>query len=161
MIPAIVLVEPRIPPNTGNVARTCAATGAPLHLIEPLGFSIEDRYLRRAGLDYWQHLSLEVHADWPAFVRYLADEYSGKLKPILAAVETSGQHSYIEIPTRDPLYLIFGPETGALPPPVLASADDHHYRIPMRPGQRSLNLGNAAALVLYDQLARRGFPGLG
>lgn len=160
MIPSVVLFEPRIPPNTGNVARTCAATGAALHLVEPLGFSIEDRYLRRAGLDYWKHLHLFVHPDWPMFLAAIEARSEHPDGPLITAVETIGTRPYTEIPLHPELYLVFGPETGSLPQALLASCAKPHYRIPMLGDRRSLNLGNSAALVLYDQLARRGFPEL-
>tara|TARA_B100000614_G_C14312133_1_gene396702 strand:+ start:49 stop:558 length:510 start_codon:yes stop_codon:yes gene_type:complete len=156
---AVVLFQPEIPPNTGNVARTCAATGIPLHLVRPLGFSLSDRYLKRAGLDYWDSLDLTVHDDWDAFCR----SRSSTWRPAL--LTTSGTISYTEIPVFSgtagaTTHLVFGPETRGLPQDILAAWPDAKYRVPMRPGQRSLNLGNTVALVLYDQLAQRGFPGL-
>lgn len=154
--PTVVLYQPEIPPNTGNIARTCAAVGAPLHLIKPLGFSIEDRMVRRAGLDYWSSLDLTVHEDWECFLR--AEEVT---EPAL--ITTKGRQAYttIEEPTdSSPLYLIFGPETRGLPPEILDRWPGRRYRIPMRPGLRSLNVANSVAIVLYDRLARCEFQGL-
>lgn len=152
---AIVLFEPEIPPNTGNVARTCAATGVELHLIEPLGFSIDDRAVKRAGLDYWRDVQVHVHSGWTDFSGYSASAD-------FAFLSTRGMQPYSEIPVDESgtRYLVFGPETRGLPEDLLAENRHNTYRIPMRRGQRSLNLGNTVALVLYDQLARRGFPDL-
>ena len=152
----VVLYQPEIPPNTGNIARTCAAVGTPLHLIKPLGFSIEEREVRRAGLDYWSSLDLTVHEDWDHFVRA-----TGGVEPAL--LTTKGVRPYTDIePPADaaPLYLVFGPETRGLPAAILDRWPERRYRIPMRPGLRSLNLANSVAIVVYDQLARRGFQGL-
>lgn len=152
---AVVLYEPEIPPNTGNVARTCAASGIPLHLIEPLGFSISDRQVKRAGLDYWNDVELSVHRDWEAFLQ----DCSPKAPALLT---TKGTKSYTDIPPTDgePRYLIFGPETRGLPDAVLARWPEHRYRVPMRSGRRSLNLGNTVAIVAYHMLARAGFPNM-
>jgi len=154
----VVLYEPEIPPNTGNIARTCAATGVPLHLIEPLGFSISDKHLRRAGLDYWSDLELTVHPDFGAF----EDSLSGGANRY-ALLTTKGRVGYDRIPAAAPdeeIYLIFGPETRGLPEDLLARFPDERYRIPMKEGLRSLNLGNSVAIVLYEQLRKESFPGL-
>ncbi|MDA3949238.1 MAG: tRNA (cytidine(34)-2'-O)-methyltransferase [Spirochaeta sp.] len=155
----VVLVEPEIPPNTGNIARTCAATGTPLHLVQPLGFSISDRQVRRAGLDYWSDLDLHVHGDTDAFFAYLHDTATvpaGKDLPI-ALLTTKGKRTYTDIPLDEELYLLFGPETRGLSGDILARYPQRRYRIPMLPGQRSLNLSNSVAVVLYDLLRRNGF----
>lgn len=167
---AVVLYQPEIPPNTGNIARTCAATGVPLHLVRPLGFSIDDRQVKRAGLDYWSDVDLTVHDDWATFLRKAdGDGRVGMYRPAgaPALLTTRGTRSYHEIvipghpeDTPVPRYLVFGPETRGLPSDVLAAWPDSHYRVPMRPGKRSLNLANTVALVVYDILARYGFPGL-
>lgn len=162
----VVLFEPEIPPNTGNISRTCAATGTPLHLIEPLGFSISDKHLRRAGLDYWDYLSISTHPDWPSFLDYVAGKQGN-----LAFFSTRGARRYTEIPlppppagescsTEIPLFIVFGPETRGLPGEILSDFADRTYRIPLRRELRSLNLSNAVALVLYDLLRRQGFSGL-
>ncbi len=153
---AVVLYQPEIPPNTGNIARTCAAVGVPLHLIEPLGFSIEDRMVRRAGLDYWSSLDLTVHEDWESFVRT-----EKVTEPALITTKGTRAYTTIEAPAdSSPLHLIFGPETRGLPPEILDRWPGRRYRIPMRPGLRSLNLANSVAVVVYGQLARHGFQGL-
>ncbi|HKK48608.1 MAG TPA: tRNA (cytidine(34)-2'-O)-methyltransferase [Alkalispirochaeta sp.] len=156
---AVVLYQPEIPPNTGNIARTCAATGTPLHLIGPMGFSLEDRYLRRAGLDYWDQLALTVHEDWERFLE--AVEFT--VPPAL--LTTKGHRLYTEIPTESPgndvtQYLIFGPETRGLPEAIRDRWPNHTYRLPMLPTLRSLNLSNSVAIVVYHQLYMRQFPGL-
>ncbi|MFO8043923.1 MAG: tRNA (cytidine(34)-2'-O)-methyltransferase [Alkalispirochaeta sp.] len=152
---AVVLYQPEIPPNTGNIARTCAATGTALHLIEPLGFSLEDRYLKRAGLDYWSDLSLTVHPDWQHFI-----EHTGGTTPP-ALLTTKATRFYTQIPVHhEPQYLVFGPETRGLPSEILGHWPESTYRIPMRPGLRSLNLSNTVALVVYHQLYQRQFPGM-
>lgn len=163
----VVLYEPEIPPNTGNIARTCAATGVILHLIEPLGFSISDKHVRRAGLDYWDSLDLRIHPAWDAFLTCtnLHAAKAGQAGPERAALfSTRGTRLYTEINTvadaRDELYLIFGPETRGLPGAILAEFPESVYRVPMRPELRSLNLSNTVALVVYEVLRGRGFPGL-
>jgi tRNA (cytidine/uridine-2'-O-)-methyltransferase len=154
----VVLYEPEIPPNTGNIARTCAATGIPLHLIEPLGFSISDRHLRRAGLDYWNDLELTVHPDFAAFEESRPVETTR-----FALLTTKGTAGYDRISPAAPdedLYLIFGPETRGLPDDLLARYRDERYRITMKEGLRSLNLGNSVAIVLYEMLRKGDYAGL-
>lgn len=151
----IVLFEPEIPPNTGNVARLCAATGTELHLIEPLGFKLENRYLKRAGLDYWPNVRLFTWPDWRAFAQ----------RPGRPATErwvmTSAKIRHGSAPVQHFAFqpedsLIFGPETRGLPPEML-DASPHHVRIPMREGGvRSLNLSTSAGIVLYMALAASG-----
>jgi tRNA (cytidine/uridine-2'-O-)-methyltransferase len=149
----VVLVEPQIPPNTGNVARLCAATGCALHLVEPLGFSIDDRELKRAGLDYWDSLDVMVHASLDAFL-------SGWQAP-LWLLSTAGGTRYDEVPYRLGDALVFGKETSGLPRAVLDAHAERTVRIPMRAGAvRSLNLSTAVGIVTYAALARVGFPGL-
>ena len=149
----IVLMQPEIPQNTGNIARTCAATGTVLHLIEPLGFSLADKYLKRAGLDYW-HL-MEYHV-------YRSTEEFWKLHPGIRAhfATTKAPRGYHEAEYRDGDYLFFGCETRGLPENLLEKVYDRCIRIPMRPEARSLNLANSAAIVLYEALRQNGFPGL-
>lgn len=148
---AVVLVHPEIPPNTGNIGRLCAATRTPLHLVEPLGFSLEDRYLRRAGLDYWPHLRLTTHASWEG---YRGSAVSRRRIYLSARGETS----YLIAPLAgdDELDLVFGCETKGLPPEVIAEDAAAVYRIPIaNPAVRSLNLANAVAIVLYEALRQR------
>ncbi len=148
----VVLVEPEIPPNTGSIARLCAATGTRLHLIRPLGFSLDDRYLRRAGLDYWPHVDLHVHENWPAF---LTAREAGSM----AGFSARADQSYLDAPLAIPalLYLVFGGETRGLPEGVRGALGAELYRIPMlSPHVRSLNLSNAVSIVLYEALRQRG-----
>ncbi|MGF1568647.1 MAG: tRNA (cytidine(34)-2'-O)-methyltransferase [Nodosilinea sp.] len=147
-MPRIVLVNPQIPPNTGNIARTCAATATPLHLVGPLGFNLSDRYLKRAGLDYWPQVDLTLHDDWPAF-----QARQGQLGGRTIGFSTSGRCSYIELDYRKDDWLLFGSETEGLPPAVLAACDMTVY-IPMHStaAVRSLNLSVSAAIGLFEAL---------
>jgi tRNA (cytidine/uridine-2'-O-)-methyltransferase len=148
----VVLVQPEIPPNTGNIARLCAATGSRLHLVEPLGFSLEDRYLKRAGLDYWPHVDLHVHPGWPAFL----DQEPVDRRLYFSA---RAQSSYLDAPfsTRGPLHLVFGGETKGLPAEILGPHAADAFRIPiLQKHVRSLNLANAVAVVVYEALRQRG-----
>lgn len=150
----IALVEPEIPPNTGNVARLCAATGMQLHLVEPLGFRIEDRDLKRAGLDYWEHLRVLVHPSLDEFLTATARMKRWYLS-------TRGTRRYDEAAFAFGDVLVFGKETRGLPADLLAANRECVLRIPQRPGTvRSINLSTAAGVVAYAALARMGFPGL-
>lgn len=145
----IVLFEPEIPPNTGNVARLCAATGTELHLVEPLGFSLEDRYLKRAGLDYWPHVSVRV---WPNFAAYRNEAGAGKR---LVMTSSKGGKPYHRFPFAAEDALVFGPETRGLPDEILALSE-HKAHIPIRNAVRSLNLSTAAGIILYQALSASG-----
>jgi tRNA (cytidine/uridine-2'-O-)-methyltransferase len=150
----VVLVEPEIPPNTGNIARLCAATGTVLHLIEPFGFQLDDRQLKRAGLDYWQHLTWRRWPDWPAFQNQLP------AAPRLWLIESHGARHYAEVEYRPGDYLVFGRETAGLPKAILEHDPSAWLRVPMFHAQvRSLNLSNCVALVLYEALRQQGFAG--
>jgi tRNA (cytidine/uridine-2'-O-)-methyltransferase len=150
----IVLVEPEIPPNTGNVARLCAAARATLHLIEPFGFKLDDAQLKRAGLDYWQHLAWHRWPDWPAFQKQLP---AGAR---LWLIESRGPRHYAEARFGPRDYLVFGRETAGLPAAIIAQYADNWLRIPMFHDKvRSLNLSNCVALVLYEALRQQGFTG--
>ena len=149
----IVLVNPEIPQNTGNIARTCAATGAKLHLIEPLGFELSDRYLKRAGLDYWHMMTYEVHAGWEDFL--LANPCAS-----LHFATTKAPRDYCAVTYGPDDYLVFGRETKGLDEALLAENYDRCVRIPMRLDARSLNLANSVAVLLYEALRQQGFPGL-
>jgi tRNA (cytidine/uridine-2'-O-)-methyltransferase len=150
----IVLVEPEIPPNTGNIARLCAATKTRLHLIEPLGFRIGDRELARAGMDYWQHVDWRLWPGWAAFEAALPREAR------LWFVESGGPRHYAEVRYEWGDYLVFGRETAGLPRRLVEHRPDRWLRIPMfQAGARSLNLSNCAALVLYEGLRQQGFAG--
>lgn len=149
----VVLVNPEIPPNTGNVIRLCANTGAQLHLIEPLGFPIDHAKLRRAGLDYHEFAALRVHRDWESFV--------GAERPgTLYALTTRGERRPSEVAFRPGDYFVFGSETAGLAPALLARFEPgRRLRLPMRPGMRSLNLSNAVAVVVYEAWRQNGFEG--
>ena len=149
----IVLFEPEIPPNTGNVIRLAANTGATLHLVEPLGFSFEDKQLKRAGLDYHEIASLRVHANWDACVATLGDAR-------LFACSTRGSTRHTEPDYAEGDAFVFGPETRGLPEALLGSVPaQQRLRLPMRPGNRSLNLSNAVAVVIYEAWRQKGFAG--
>lgn len=148
----VVLVEPEIPPNTGNIARLCAATRATLHLIEPLGFKLDDSQLKRAGMDYWKHVMWHRWPDWAAFKSQQPQEAR------LWFVEQGGSTRYDEAEFEADDYIVFGRETAGLPKQILANASDRWIRIPMlNPEARSLNLSNCVALVLFEALRQQGF----
>jgi tRNA (cytidine/uridine-2'-O-)-methyltransferase len=153
---AIVLVYPEIPPNTGNVIRLAANTGAELHLVEPLGFRLDDRELKRAGLDYREYARVAVHRDWQA-CRTALDPYAVRR---WYALTTHGTRSLYDCALQDGDILAFGSETAGLPPAILASfAADARIRIPMQPGMRSLNLSNAVAVAVYEAWRQAAFQG--
>jgi tRNA (cytidine/uridine-2'-O-)-methyltransferase len=148
----VVLVEPEIPPNTGNVGRLCAATKSVLHLVEPFGFKLDDTQLKRAGMDYWQHVEWHRWANWKAF--------EAQLPPAarLWFIESGGPKIYSEARFSADDYLVFGRETAGLPKPLLEKNRDCWLRIPMFNSQsRSLNLSNCVALVLFEALRQRNF----
>jgi tRNA (cytidine/uridine-2'-O-)-methyltransferase len=146
----IVLFEPEIPPNTGSVARLCAATLTPLHLIEPLGFKIDDKHLKRAGLDYWEFVDLRVHESWDNFLSTMRPEH-------LLFFSKRAAKSYTSVRYREEDFLVFGPETRGLPQSLLDARADCALRIPMLgTGVRSLNLSNAVSIVLYEGLRQLG-----
>lgn len=153
----IVMVEPEIPQNTGNIARTCAATGAKLHLVKPLGFSIDDKYLKRAGLDYWDKLEIEEHDNLNSFLY----KYHSKLDKMFL-VSTKSQHTYSEVQYNgyDEVFFLFGKETKGLPEELLKKYIDKAIRIPMKEGLRSLNLSNSVAIVVYEALRQNNFNDL-
>jgi tRNA (cytidine/uridine-2'-O-)-methyltransferase len=149
----IVLYQPEIPPNTGNIIRLCANSGARLHLIEPLGFFLEDKRLRRAGLDYHEFASVRMHEDFGAFLAAVNP-------PRIFAFTTRATRSYAEAQFQPGDAFLFGPETRGLPEAIIDGlAPDRRLRIPMLPGSRSLNLSNAVALVLYEAWRQNGFGG--
>ncbi|MDR3295593.1 MAG: tRNA (cytidine(34)-2'-O)-methyltransferase [Clostridiales Family XIII bacterium] len=150
----IVLVEPEIPPNTGNIARTCAATGTKLHLVEPLGFEVSDRTVKRAGLDYWPFVDLEIHPDLDAFMK----KYGGAP---LYFISTKGRRRHVDFSYEAGAMFLFGKETAGLDETLLRENADRSVRIPMLPDDRlrSLNLANSAAVILFEALRQHGFPG--
>jgi tRNA (cytidine/uridine-2'-O-)-methyltransferase len=150
---AVVLYQPEIPPNTGNIIRLCANTGAELHLVEPLGFDITDKGLRRAGLDYHEYTRVVRHADWAACKVALAGRR-------LFAMTTKGQASPFTTTLQADDVFVFGRETSGLPPEVLAEfSPEQRLRLPMQAGQRSLNLSNAAAVTVFEAWRQAGFAG--
>ena len=152
----VVLVAPQIPPNTGNVARTCAVTGSRLHLVGPLGFSLDEKDLRRAGLDYWRDVAPEVHRDWPEFE---ARALRGQTEKLHLFTARDG-HSLFDARFAPGDFLVFGQEQLGLPPALLAAWPERHVAIPMREGMRSLNLAVAAGIGVYAALrGLRGEPG--
>ena len=151
----IVLVEPEIPPNTGNIARTAAATDSVLHLVKPLGFSIDDKSLKRAGLDYWPYVKLEVHESLDEFIA----EYEGRR---MWLATTKGGRNYTEVEYQDEDMILFGRETAGLPRDFIAAHADRAVRIPMSANTRlrSFNLSNSVIVVLFEALRQLDFPGL-
>lgn len=150
---AVVLYQPEIPPNTGNIIRLCANTGAELHLVEPLGFDITDKGLRRAGLDYHEYARVLRHADWATCKAALAGRR-------LFAMTTKGQGSPYTTALQDDDVFVFGRETSGLPPEVFDEfPPERRLRLPMQAGQRSLNLSNAAAVTVFEAWRQQGFPG--
>ena len=151
----IVLVEPEIPPNTGNIARTCAATGTHLHLVKPLGFSIDDKHLKRAGLDYWPFVTLSVHESLDDFMK----EFEGAT---MYLATTKGGRRHTDVKYKDGDMILFGRETAGLPRDFIAAHAEQAIRIPMSADTRlrSLNLANSANLILFEALRQLDFPGL-
>jgi tRNA (cytidine/uridine-2'-O-)-methyltransferase len=151
----IVLVEPEIPPNTGNVIRLAANTGCTLHLIEPLGFSMDDKHMRRAGLDYHEYATVRRHVDWAAFK---TAEHPAPDR--LFALTTQGRHTVHDAAFQPGDWLVFGAETRGLPSSVRDSVPpQQHLRLPMRAHQRSLNLSNAVAVTVFEAWRQNGFGG--
>lgn len=150
----IVLVEPEIPANTGNISRTCAVTGTTLHLVRPLGFSTDDRYLKRAGLDYWHLLDLHYH---DSFAELQKKYPQGRF----FFASTKGVKRYTDFTYKADDFFVFGKETKGLPNELIAANLDTCIRIPQVSDARSLNLSNAVAIVIYEALRQQGFPGLG
>jgi len=149
----VVLVEPEIPPNTGNVARLCAATKSVLHLVEPLGFKLDDSQLKRAGMDYWQHVQWHRWPKWKTFEAQLPASAR------LWLIESNGPKIYNEAKFSAADYLVFGRETAGLPKSLLEKHQEHWLRIPMFNAQsRSLNLSNCVALILFEALRQQRFP---
>ena len=153
----VVLVEPEIPQNTGNIARTCAATGGKLHLVHPLAFSISDKYVKRAGLDYWDKLEIEEHDSFQDFLEKYPPENHN-----MFFLTTKGQKCYTDVDysNMDEIFLLFGKETKGLPEDILLKYIDKAIRIPMRETLRSLNLSNSVAIVVYEVLRQNNFDNL-
>ncbi|MFT6791387.1 MAG: tRNA (cytidine/uridine-2'-O-)-methyltransferase [Cellvibrionaceae bacterium] len=149
----LVLIEPEIPPNTGNIIRLAANTGCRLHLVKPFGFELDDKRLRRAGLDYREWVSIITYQDWPDF---LSQQSSGRL----FAISTKGQQSYASVAFAEGDYLIFGPETRGLSSEIRQNSRINSVlRIPMQPNSRSMNLSNAVSVLVYEAWRQQGFSG--
>ena len=149
----IVLFEPEIPANTGNIGRTCVATGTKLHLIEPLGFRLNDKMLKRAGMDYWSHLDVTFYDDWTDF-----NEKNPNARIYMAT--TKGKHVYTEVSYEPDCYLMFGKESAGIPEEILVEHQEECIRIPMLGETRSLNLSNSVSVVLYEALRQNHFDHL-
>lgn len=149
----LVLVQPEIPANTGNVSRTCAVTGAHLHLVKPLGFSVDDKHLKRAGLDYWHMLNIHYHENFYDVLHAYPDHR-------FYFATTRGSRFYTEVQYGPDDFLVFGRETSGLPEEIINNNRERCIRIPMLNEARSLNLSNSVAIVLYEALRQNGFPGM-
>ena len=149
----IVLHQPEIPQNTGNIARTCAATGASLHLIRPMGFEVDDKKLKRAGLDYWDKLDITYYDD-------VDDFYTKHPNALIYYFTTKAPRAYTDISYPGDVYIMFGKESAGLPEELLLAHPDHSVRIPMREGLRSLNLSNSVAIAVYEILRQHNFEAL-
>ena len=149
----IVLLEPEIPQNAGNIARTCAVTNSVLHLIKPLGFSVEDKYLKRAGLDYWKLLDIRYYENFGDFC-----EKNPNAKIWMAS--TKARHVYADVTYGENDYIMFGKESAGIPEEILVDNKEQCIRIPMNPEIRSLNLANSVAIVLYESLRQNNFAGM-
>lgn len=149
----IVLLEPEIPANTGNIGRTCVAAGARLHLIEPLGFRLDEKSLRRAGMDYWKKLDVTTYMDYGEF-----EEKNPGARIYMAT--TKVEKVYTEVSYEPDSYIMFGKESAGIPEEILVKHREDCVRIPMLGGIRSLNLGNSAAIILYEALRQNGFSGM-
>ena len=149
----IVLLEPEIPANTGNIGRTCVASGTRLHLIEPLGFSLSEKALKRAGMDYWKDLDVTTYIDYQDFL-----EKNPGAKIYMAT--TKAHRVYTEVSYEEDCYIMFGKESAGIPEEILVQNEENCIRIPMMGKIRSLNLGNSVAIVLYEALRQNGFAGM-
>ena len=149
----IVLLEPEIPANTGNIGRTCVATGTVLHLIEPLGFQLTEKNIKRAGMDYWKDLDVRRYINYEEFL-----EVNGHPKVYLAT--TKARRNYTQVKYEKDAYIMFGKESAGIPEEILVGSEETCIRIPMLPEIRSLNLSNSAAIILYEALRQQGFEGL-
>ena len=149
----IVLVEPEIPQNTGNIARTCAAIGAKLHLVRPLGFEISDKYVKRAGLDYWDKLDVRRYMNYDDFLEKNPDA-------VVYMATTKARHVYTEVKYEPDCYIMFGKESAGIPEEILKDNEETCVRIPMNEDIRSLNLSNSVAIVLYEALRQNNFSNM-
>ena len=148
----IVLLEPEMPANTGNIGRTCCATGTRLHLIEPMGFRINDKMLKRAGLDYWEHLDVTIYDSYEDFL-----EKNPKARDKMYMATTKARHRYTDVSYEEDAYIMFGKESAGIPEETLVEHEEFCVRIPMLENIRSLNLSNSVAIVLYEALRQQSF----
>ncbi len=149
----IVLFEPEIPANTGNIGRTCVATGSKLHLIEPLGFRLNEKAIQRAGMDYWNELDVTRYVNYEDFLKKNPKAVEG-----IFMASTKAKNVYTEVKYKDDCYIMFGKESSGIPEEILVHHKDRSIRIPMGNEIRSLNLGNSVAVILYEALRQTGFP---
>lgn len=149
----VVLLEPEIPANTGNIGRTCVATGSVLHLIEPMGFRVDEKSVRRAGLDYWNKLDVRVYSSFPDFLNKNPEAQ-------IYMATTKAEQTYAEMQYQEDCYLMFGKESAGIPEELLKNYRDTTIRIPMKPDIRSLNLSNSVSIVVYEALRQRNFFGM-
>lgn len=163
----IVLHEPEKPDNTGNIGRTCVITGSSLHLIYPIGFRLTRTNIHHAGLDYWDRLRLTKHDNYAAFMEYYnnsfvafnSNEKTNKRKPVIWYASTKAHKSYTDVRFEKGDYIMFGKESAGIPEEILAENEEHTIRIPMLPNERSLNLSNSVAIILYEALRQNNFDG--
>ncbi len=156
----IVLHQPEIPQNTGNIGRTCVATNSPLHLIEPLGFRLNEKSIQRAGMDYWEHLEVHRHMNYDSFLEYYAKDKKEHPDAKIWYCTTKAQKSYTDVQIGPNDYLMFGKESAGIPEEILVENQEQCIRIPMLPQIRSLNLSNSVAIVLYEALRQNDFQGM-
>jgi len=154
----IVLYQPEIPQNTGNIVRTVSATGTCLHLIEPLGFEISDKQLKRAGLDYWNEADIRVYSSYEEFLNTVNNEKIRKSRLLYATTKSKYRYDGIDYTEYEDIYIVFGPESRGLPEDMLREHYEDTVRIPMKEGCRSLNLANSVAVVAYEALRQKAFP---
>ncbi|MDD7543829.1 MAG: tRNA (cytidine(34)-2'-O)-methyltransferase [Peptoniphilaceae bacterium] len=155
---SIVLIEPEIPYNTGNIARTCVITDTALHLVRPFGFQLTDHYIRRSGMDYWEKTDLTIWDSLDEFIAHMEEEAENGAH--ICYIETGAIRRIDQIEAGNPVMLLFGKESKGLPKSLLDAHPERCYRIPMAPDQRSLNLSNSAAIALFEVLRQQGYPGL-
>ena len=156
----IVLHQPEIPANTGNIGRTCVATNSALHLIEPLGFRLNEKEIKRAGMDYWEQLEVYSHMNYKTFLEAIDEDLKANPGTKIWYCTTKAEKSYTDVKIGPNDYLMFGKESAGIPEEILVACRENCIRIPMAPTIRSLNLSNSVAIVLYEALRQNGFQGL-
>ena len=156
----IVLHEPEIPFNTGAIGRTCVATNTKLHLIKPYGFILNSKNIKKAGMDYWEHLQLKEHLSYEDFLKNIAEEQKALSAPKIWYATTKAKRSYTEVSFSENDYIMFGKESAGIPEEILVEDEEHCIRIPMLEEARSLNLSNSVAIILYEALRQQDFKSL-